>query len=229
MKRFLILALVGAWSLAGSTGLAFGANDGPQPGSKPKATKASPTPAAGKSQPSTPQTQAKKPSPPPPPKKHPPSKPPTQASKPPDHRKVVVDVPKGGPKPPAKKDPTKPGPAKPGNGSKPGKGSYSWDDYKRDLDKANQELRDGNNEELLAELPVAGAAIMGIPGGPPGILTGAGGAALANAPQLIDAKAKEVKGTWDGLSATGKFIGSWFNDTFKSKPRPKNAPSGTGR
>jgi hypothetical protein len=224
MKRFLVLALVGAWSLAGSTGLAFGANDGPQTGSNPKATKANPTPPAGKSQPSTPQTQAKKPTPPPPPKKDTRSKPPTPASKPPEHRKVVVDVPKGGPKPMAKK-----GQAKPGKGSKPGAGSYTSDDLKRDLDKSGKEVLDGIEEELVPDLAIAGGAVAGIPGGPAGVAIGAAGAAIPNAPQLIDAKSKETKGVVDGLSATGKFIGSWFNGMTKSNPTPKNAPAGKGK
>jgi hypothetical protein len=99
MKRFLIIALVGALSMAGGTGLAFGADAGPQPGSKPQSTKASPAPAPGKRPPSTPQPHAKKPTPPPP-KKDPPSKPPTQANKPPSHRDVKVDVPKGAPEAP---------------------------------------------------------------------------------------------------------------------------------
>jgi hypothetical protein len=202
MKRFLVLALVGAWSLAGSIGLAFGQTGQPQTPTKPQATK---------------------PTPPLPPKKDP-RKLPTKESKPPSHRGVKVDVPKGGPRTPAKK-----GPAKPGKSSKPGAGGYSWDDYKRDMDKANQEQRDGMQEELLPDLAVVGGAVAGSVGGPPGAAAGAAGAAIANAPQLIDAKSKELKGTWDGLSATGKFIGSWFNDMSKSNPRPKNAPVGKGK
>jgi hypothetical protein len=207
MKRFLVSALVGAWSLAGSTGLAFGANDGPQPGSKPQATKASPTPAPGKRPPSTPQPQAKKPAPPPP-KKQPPSKPP-------DHRKVVVDVPKGGPKPPAKKDPTKPGQAKPDNGSKSGTDSYSWADYKRDLDKGVKEQQDGLKEEGPADLQILGGAVLGLTAGPLGPAVGATGEAIINGPQLVDGKLLQAKGTWDGVVATGKLIGSWLNGTFK--------------
>jgi hypothetical protein len=209
MKRFLVLAFVGAWSLAGSTGLAFGQTGHPQTPTKPQATK---------------------PTPPPPPKKDTRSKPPTQASKPPDHRKVVVDVPKkGGPKPMAKKRQAKPGSAKPGNGSKSGAGSYTSDDYKRDLEKSGQEVLSGIQEELVPDLAVAGGAVAGSAGGPPGAGLGAAGAAIANAPQLLDAKSKETKGIVDGLSATGKAIGSWFNGMTKSKPRPKNAPAGTGK
>jgi hypothetical protein len=215
MKRFLIFALVGALGVAGGTGLAFGQDAHPQHGSKPQATKASPPASPGKHPPSTPETQVKKPSPPPPPKKD-------TRSKPPSHRDVKVDVPKGGPKPTAKKNP-----AKPGKGSKPDAGAYTWDDYMRDLDKANKEGMAGQQEELLPDLAVLGGAVAGSPGGPAGAAAGAGGAAIANAPQLIDAKAKEAKSLWDGVSATGKFIWSELNDSSKSKPRPKNArPTG---
>jgi hypothetical protein len=198
MKRFLIFALVGALSLAGGTDLAFGQTGHPQTPTKSQATNSSPTPAPGN----------KRPPSPPPPKKQPPSKPP-------DHRKVVVDVPKGGPKPPAKKDPTKAGQAKPGNGSKPGTGSYSWDDYKRDLDKGVKEQQDGLKEEGPADLQILGGAVLGLAGGPAGPAVGATGAAIINGPQLVDGKLLQAKGTWDGVVATGKLIGSWFNGTFK--------------
>jgi hypothetical protein len=126
MKRFLVVALVSVLSVAGGAGLAFGSAANPKTPTKP---------------------QAMKPIPPEPPQKQPPSKPPTPASKPPDHRKVIVDVPKAGPKSQAKKDSTKPGQAKPGNGSKSGKDSYSWDDYKRDLDKDVKGFEEGVTDE----------------------------------------------------------------------------------
>ena len=138
MTRFLIFALAGALSLAGGTGLAFGENAGPKTPTKP---------------------QAKKPAPPPP-KKQPPSKPATQATKPPSHRDVKVDVPKGGPQPTANKTP-----AKPGNGSKPGAGSYSLDDLNRDLKKANQEQWDGFKEELPVDAAMVATAASGRPRG----------------------------------------------------------------
>jgi hypothetical protein len=96
MKRFLVLALVGAWSLAGSAGLAFGDTGHPQTPTKPQATKPSPPPPPKKD------TRSKAPTPP---KKDTRSKALTQASKSPSHRGVKVDVPKGGKQPPAKKGP----------------------------------------------------------------------------------------------------------------------------
>jgi hypothetical protein len=123
----------------------------------------------------------------------------------------------------------KKGQAKPGNGSPRGAGSYSWDDYKRDLDKANQEQLDGSLEELPADAAVAGGAIAGIPAGPPGIVGGALVGFGATGQQLIQGKEQELKGAWDGLSATGKFIGARLNDAQKSNPRPTNPRFGTGR
>ena len=179
MKRFLVLALVGALGLVGGTGLAFGQQDGPQPHSKPQATKAHPPAAPGKRPPRKSGPQAKKA--------------PSQAqrasaqgSKSPSRRNVGVGMPKRGQRPLAHK-----GPAKPGKGPKPGAGSYSWDDYKRDLDKANQEQRDGMLEELPADLEIVGGAVSGIPKGKAGILAGAGGAAIKNLPKLVDTKSKD--------------------------------------
>src|SRR5262249_12252155 len=48
MRRFLVLALVGALGLAGGTGLAFGENARPQTPSKPQAKKVSPPASPGK-------------------------------------------------------------------------------------------------------------------------------------------------------------------------------------
>jgi hypothetical protein len=156
MKRFLVLALVGPLGVAGGTSLAFGASNDTQPGSKPQATKVSPTPT-----PSTPQTQVKKPVPPvrrPDPKKENTG-----------GRIKEKSMPKSGERPPTPK-----GPTKAGKGEKSGKGSYSWNDYKRDLDKDYKELEDGVKEG--------------------------------------------VESVSDGLSDTGKFIGSWFNnDQSKGK------------
>jgi hypothetical protein len=84
-------------------------------------------------------------------------------------------------------------------------------------------------EELPGELQVAGGAIAGIPAGPPGIVGGALGAAGKNLPQLIEGKEKEVKGEWDGISATGKFIGARLNDISKSNPRPTKPQFGMGK
>jgi hypothetical protein len=224
MKRFLVLALVGALGLAGGTGSVFGQNGGPNPHPKPQATKAHPPAAPGKR----------------PPKKSPPQakKAPSQAkrasakgSKPPSRRNVGVGMPKRGQRPLTHKDP-----AGPGNGSKPGAGSYSWDEYVKDLGTAGQEELDGVLEELPADAEIVGGAIAG---------DGAGaiGPAIANAPKLIDAKLKEQKATSDALSATGKFIGARVNDAQKSnqgpakpkngaqksKQRPAKPKSGTGR
>jgi hypothetical protein len=202
MKRFVVLVLMGALSVAGETSLAFGQNVHPQPGSNPQAKKAQPSSAHAKRPPSKSPTQVKKSAPQA-------QRPVAQAGKSPSHRGLKVDVPKGGPQPPAKKSP-----------AKPGSGSYSWDDYTRDFGKASQELQDGENEDLAAELQVAGGALAGATGGPPGVLLGAGGEALANLPQLIQGKAKELKGAWDGVSATGKFIGAEIDNMSKSNPRP---------
>ena len=140
-------------------------------------------------------------------------------------------MPKRGQRPLAHK-----GPAKPGNGSKPGAGSYSWDDYVQDLGEAGQEEVDGVLEELPADAEIVGGALAG-----DGV--GALVPAIANAPKLIDAKVKEQKATSDALSATGKFIGARVNDAQKSNqgpakpkngaqksnPRPAKPRSGTGR
>jgi hypothetical protein len=56
MKRFLVLAVVGALSLVGGPGLAFGQNGRPQP----PATKAAPPASPGKRPPSKRPTQGKK-------------------------------------------------------------------------------------------------------------------------------------------------------------------------
>jgi hypothetical protein len=223
MKRFLVLAVAGALGVAGGTGLAFGQTVHPQTPTKPQATKVSPAPAPGKHPPSAPQTQANKPAPPV-------QRPADRGNKSTSGRSVEKGVPKPGQPSPAHK-----GPAQPGKGSKPGAGSYSWDDYRRDLDKANQEQRDGTLEELPADLEIVGGAVAG-----EGL--GGLGAAIKNAPTLIDAKSKELKGVWDGLSATGKFIGARANDAQKSSQgpaKPKNGAqkpqgpakpkSGTGR
>ena len=59
MKRFLALTLVGALSVAGGTGLAFGPN-GPPPPSKPPATKGAPPASPGQRPPNQSPTQGKK-------------------------------------------------------------------------------------------------------------------------------------------------------------------------
>jgi hypothetical protein len=188
MTRLLIFALVGALSLAGGTGLAFGEDAGPKTPTKPQAKKPAPTP----------------------PKKQPPSKPPTQTNKPPSHRDVKVDVPKGGPQPTANKNP-----AKPGNGSKPGAGSYSLDDLNRDLKKANQEQWDGFKEELPVDAAMVATAASG------GSLVAVGAAGIAaGGQQFVHGKYLQLKGQWDGLAATGKFIGSWFNNNSQSNSVP---------
>jgi hypothetical protein len=123
-------------------------------------------------------------------------------------------VAKRGQRPPAHKSP-----AKPGKGSKPGAGSYSWDDYLRDLGKAGQEELDGVLEELPADAEIVGGAIAG-----DGV--GALGPAIANAPKLIDAKLKEQKATSDALSATGKFLGARITDAQKANQRPAKPKNG---
>jgi hypothetical protein len=123
---------------------------------------------------------------------------------------VARGVPKHGPRPPAHT-----GPAKGGKGPPHGSKSYSWDDYKRDLDKANKEQRDGLLEELPADLEVLGGALEG--GG-----MGALGATIKNAPKLIKGKAQEAKGEWDALSATGKFLGARINEAEKSNQHQAN-------
>jgi hypothetical protein len=213
MKHFLIFALVGAVGVAGGTSLAFGQDAHPQHGSKHKVTKASLPASPGKHPPSTPQNQEKKP-------EASGQQPADQGNKSTSGRVGEKGVPKPGQKPSAHK-----GPPRPGKGSKPGAGDYKWDDYMRDLEKANQEEQAGMQEELLPGLAVAGGAVAGLPGGPSGAGAGAAGAAIANGQQLIQAKSQEAKGLWDGLSATGKFIWSELNDSAKAKPRPKNGRS----
>jgi hypothetical protein len=111
------------------------------------------------------------------------------------------------------------------------------------MEKANQENRDGLMKELPADLEILGGAVSGARGGETGAALGAAGAAIKNAPRLIEAKSEELKGTWDGLSATGKFIGARVSDAEKaiqgqakprngaqkSNPRPAKPKSGTGR
>ena len=199
MKRLLVLALVGALSMAGGTGLAFGQTTHPQLRSTSQATKPRPPAAPGERPPSKSQARVKKSAP----QAHRPS---AQLSKSP--RRVQK------------------GPTKRGNGPQRGAGSYSLDDYKRDMEKANQENRDGLLEELPADLEILGGAVSGARGGPDGAALGAGGAALKNAPKLIDAKSKELKGTWDELSATGKFIGARINDAEKAIQGPAKPRNG---
>jgi hypothetical protein len=202
MKRFLVFALFGALSVAGGTGMAFGQHARSQAHSTPQATKPRPPAPPAKRQPSKSLSQVKKS--------------PSQAHQPPAKRS---------------KSPSQAhkGQAKPGKGPQRGEGSYSWDDYMRDLSKANQEERDGVWEQLPGELQVAGAAIAGSTAGPPGVVGGALGAVGKNLPQLVEGKEKELKGDWDGISATGKFIGARLNDISKSNPRPTNPRFGMGR
>jgi hypothetical protein len=199
MTRFLVFALVGAFTATGGLGLAFGQTVHPQPRSKSQATK---------------------PRPPAPPGKRPPSKFPPQVKKSPSqaHRPVG----------PRGKSPrlTRKGPARGGKSSKGGAGSYSLDDYKRDLGKAGKEVLDGFETELPADLEIVGGAVAGIPGGPAGPALGATGAAIANAPQLITGKAEEQKGTLDGLTATGRYVGSWLNGLFNSNRPPAQSKNG---
>jgi hypothetical protein len=192
MKRFLVLAVVGALSLTGGTGLALGEPTHPHTPAKPEAKKTQPPASPGKHPPSKSQPQAKKS---------------TTTAKPTAHKD---------PKQAQKQ------PAKPGKGSKPDKGSYTWDDYKKDLDKGIKEQQDGFKKELPADLKILGGAVSGIPKGKDGIVAGAAGAAIANAPDLVQGKYLEGKGLWDELAATDKFIWSGLNNTSKSNPRPKN-------
>jgi hypothetical protein len=60
MTRFLVFALVGALSLVGGTGLAFGQNGGAQPPGKKQPTKGSPPASPGKGQPGKSPAQGKK-------------------------------------------------------------------------------------------------------------------------------------------------------------------------
>src|SRR5262249_46825622 len=128
---------------------------------------------------------------------------------------VAGNAPKHGPRPPAHK-----GPAKGGKGSPHGPKGYSWDDYNRDMEKANKENRDGMMKELLPDLEILGGAVSGARGGAPGAARGAAGAAIKNAPKLIEAKAEELKATWEELSATGKFLGARISDAQKAIQGP---------
>jgi hypothetical protein len=187
MKRFLILALVGAWSLAAGTGLAFGQNGSPQTPTKP---------------------QAKKPSPPPPPKQDPKSKAPTQASKSPNHRGVKVDVPKGGPRPPAKKGPDW---GKVGMGVMEGVFGTA----------AGISAATGAAEAVTTSPTVVGA----IPGA---VLAGVEGAAAVK--EFADADRDITEGL--GLNDAQKSKqgpAKPKNGAPKSNPRPAKPKSGTGR
>jgi hypothetical protein len=200
MRRFHVFALVAVVSLAGTLGLAFGQSGHPQPGAKSQATK---------------------PRPPAPPGKRPPSKALPQAKKSPTH---------GGQQPvgPRGKGPhlTGKGQAKGGKGSKGGAGRYSSDDYKRDLNKAGEEVLDGFKEEFVPDLAIAGGFVAGSPGGPLGAAAGAAGMAIPNAPQLIDAKDRELKGAWDAATATERYAGSWLNGFFNSNRPPAQSKNG---
>jgi hypothetical protein len=197
MRRFHVFALVAVVSLAGGLGLAFGQSGHPQPGSK--------SPAA-------------KPRPPAPPGKRPPSKFPPQVKKSPTHRPVGQ---RG-------KSPhlTPKGQTKGGKGSKGGAGRYSSDDYKRDLNKAGKEVLDGLKEEFVPDLAIAGGFVGGSPGGPLGAAAGAAGMAIPNAPTLIDAKGRELKGAWDAATATERYAGSWLNGFFNSNRPPAQPKNG---
>src|SRR6516165_889386 len=60
MKRFVVLVLMGALSVAGETSLAFGQNAHPQPGSNPQAKKAQPPSAHAKRPPNKSPAKVKK-------------------------------------------------------------------------------------------------------------------------------------------------------------------------
>jgi hypothetical protein len=194
MKRFLVLALVGALSVVGGTGLALGESPRPQPHPKTEAKKASPPASPGKRPPSTSPTKGKKSGPTA-------KRPPAQASK------SQARAPKG--------------PAKQGKGPQHGAGSYSGDNYKRDLDKAGKEVMEGFEKALPGDLAILGGAVAG---GGPGAVAGA----ITGAPSLIEGGAEGLKGEWDALSATGKFIGARVNDAQKANQPPakpkKDAP-----
>jgi hypothetical protein len=127
-------------------------------------------------------------------------------------------------------------PAKGGKGPQRGTGSYSWDDYKRDLLKSGKEILDGELEELPGDLEIAGAAAEK---DVPGVI----GGAIKNAPEILRGKTEELQGEEDAAAATGRFLGARFNDFFKSKgpaakpktnaqkptQRPVKPKSGTGR
>jgi hypothetical protein len=215
MTRFLVFTLVGALSLAGSTGLAFGQNGQRPAHPTPQAKKAQPKAAPGKRPASNSPNQMKKS-----PKarrplaqgKHAPSNSPNQMKKSPSKAQRPPakgnKSPRGAQKPPAKR----------GTGSKPGDGSYSWDDYKRDLLKDGKEFLDGELEELPGDLEIAGAAAEK---DVPGVI----GGVIKNAPDILRGKAEELQGEQDAAAATGRFLGARFNDFFKSKgpaAKPKN-------
>jgi hypothetical protein len=92
-----------------------------------------------------------------------------------------------------------------------------------------KEQQDGTWEETTADLDIAGAAVTGLTGGPEGALLNGGGTAITKIPQLLDAKGKELKGDWDGISATGKFIGARLNDMSKSNSHPTRPRSERGK
>jgi hypothetical protein len=105
MKRFLVFALVGALSLAGSTGLAFGQKADPKSGPNSKATIVHPLASPGKHPPSKSPPQIKKPSPQAK-KSHPQAhRTPAQAGKSTNPRAAVGKAPKHGQQPLAKKGP----------------------------------------------------------------------------------------------------------------------------
>jgi hypothetical protein len=137
MTRFLVFTLIGAFNLAGGTGLAFGQNVHPKSHPTAQATKVHPQ-ASGKRPPSSSSPQMKKAL--------------SQAQRPPAKRS----------KSPLR---TQKGPAKPGKGPQRGTGGYSWDNYKRDMLKAGKEVLDGELKELPGELEIAGdAAAKDVPG-----------------------------------------------------------------
>jgi hypothetical protein len=118
--------------------------------------------------------------------------------------------------------------------AKGGAGRYSQDDYKRDMGKAGKEVLDGVKEEFVPDLAIAGGFVGGaIAGGPPGAIGGAATGAITNAPALIDAKGRELKGAWDAATATERYAGSWLGGFFNSNrpaAQPKNgAPKSNPR
>ena len=105
MKRLLVFALVGALSLAGSTGLAFGQKTDPKHGSNSKEKIVHPLAPPAKQPPSKSPPQIKKPSPQAK-KSHPQAqRPHAQAGKPTSNRGMVGKAPKQGQQPPAQKGP----------------------------------------------------------------------------------------------------------------------------
>ena len=146
-------------------------------------------------------SQATKTRPPAPPGKRPPSKVPPQVKKSPSqaHR-----TPAKGSKSPHQ--------AQKGQ-AKHGAGSYSFDDYKRDLGKAAQKKWHGFLTELPTDAKIVGGAIA--TGGP-----GAIGGAISGAPDLLRGKYEEWQADREATSATERFIGSWFNGMFNSNRPP---------